>query len=131
MNSKFSTDITERFQNGQVFSLVGQIKKNLKISGERCAMYSLSHNQDLGTYVARFTLNYTKVFDENKVIELVDTKCDLHFQVGILNFYSPHDLSIQTEMGVIQTKNLLSDEELAIVKNAFIPYISTVISIVI
>jgi hypothetical protein len=85
-----------------------------------------AHNQDLGTYVARFTLNYTKVFDENKVIELVDTKCDLHFQVGILNFYSLHDLSIQTEMGVIQTKNLLSDEELAIVKNAFIPYISTV-----
>jgi hypothetical protein len=90
------------------------------------ALCTLSYNQDLGTYVARFTLNYTKVFDENKVIELVDTKCDLHFQVGILNFYSPHDLSIQTEMGVIQTKNLLSDEELAIVKNAFIPYISTV-----
>jgi hypothetical protein len=33
--TKFSTDITERFQNGQVFSLVGQIKNNLKISGER------------------------------------------------------------------------------------------------
>ncbi|MFZ0509982.1 MAG: hypothetical protein WAM14_00120 [Candidatus Nitrosopolaris sp.] len=77
-------------------------------------------------YVARFTLNYTKVFDEKKVIELVDRKCDLHFQVGILNFYSLHDLSIQTEMGVIQTKNFFSDEELAIVKNSLIPYISTV-----
>ena len=38
------------------------------------ALCTLSYNQDLGTYVARFTLNYTKVFDENKVIELVDTK---------------------------------------------------------
>lgn len=123
--TKFSTDIDERFINGQVFSLVGQINDSLKISAEGCVMYSLSHNQDLGTYVARFTLNYTKVFDQNKVVELDVSKSDLHFQVGILNFYSLQELSIQTGLGVIQTKNLLSDEELAIVKNAFIPHIST------
>jgi hypothetical protein len=40
----------------------------------KVALCTLSYIQDLGTYVARFTLNYTKVFDENKVIELVDTK---------------------------------------------------------
>ncbi|MFZ0511413.1 MAG: hypothetical protein WAM14_07400 [Candidatus Nitrosopolaris sp.] len=102
--TKFSTDIDERFQNGQIFSLVEQINNNLKISADACMMYSLSHNQDLGTYVARFTLNYTKVFDESKLVELDVRKFDLHFQVGILNFYSLHELSIQTGMGVIQTK---------------------------
>jgi hypothetical protein len=43
-----------------------------------------------------------------------------------LNFYSRYELSIQTELCVIKTKNLLSEEEIAIVKNSFIPHISTV-----
>jgi hypothetical protein len=66
--TKFSTDINERFQNGQKFSLIGKLNDGLRISTESCVMYSLSHH--LGTYVARFSANYTKVFDEDRLKDL-------------------------------------------------------------
>jgi hypothetical protein len=127
--TKFSTDINERFHNGQKFSLIGELNDGLKISAESCVMYSISEyslSHHLGTYVARFSAYYTKVFDEDRLKDLDSKRGELHFEVGILNLYSRYELSIQTEMCVIKTKNLLSEEEIAIVKNSFMSHISTV-----
>lgn len=87
--TKFSTDINKRFQNGQKFSLIGELNDGLKISAESCVMYSISEyslSHHLGTYVARFSVYYTKVYDEDRLKDLDTKSGDLHFEVGILNF---------------------------------------------
>ena len=66
------------------------------------------------------------VYDEDRLKDLDSKRGDLHFEVGILNFYSRYELSIQTELCVIKTEHLLSEQEIGIVKNSFIPHISTV-----
>jgi hypothetical protein len=99
--TRFSTDVNERFRNGQKFNLTGKLNDGLSFSAESCIMYSISSHSltsDMSAYVARFSVQYAKVLDEHRLEDLETKRDDLHFEVGILNFYSRIELNSQFKL---------------------------------
>jgi hypothetical protein len=133
--TEFSTDIDKRFDSIEKFAIIGELTDQTKLVAENCIMYSLSpyslsqHSSNFSIYIARFIPNSIKIFDEEKIKNLDKDEVDMSFHIGILNYYSINEFSTQTEIGTIQMKNLLSQDDIIIFRKSSIPFISAVLEL--
>lgn len=122
-----SSNLGNRLSQGQTFTVNGELENGLKIQAEDCACYSyipFESNNSSFPLKARFQISRLKIYDESKLKKIENPDAKIYFHFGILNYYAQSSFSLNTEVGVIKSKNFLSDEEIAIFKYSFIPFIS-------
>lgn len=121
--------LNEEVNRNETFTVGGEVQNGLTISAGGCAFYSFTpievNNFPIPLSTARFIVSRLKVYDEAKLKNLEEEEATLCFEFGILNYYSTTKFLLKTEIGEIQSVNVLSDEEIAIFRNSFIPFIST------
>jgi hypothetical protein len=112
----------------ETFIVDGEVENGIKISAEGCVFYSITpketNNFPISLLTARFVVGHLKVYDDRKSNNLEKQEVTLCFEFGVLNYYSTTKFLLDTEIGEIQSINILSDEEIAIFKNSFISFIS-------
>jgi hypothetical protein len=129
--TSYDDRLNETITRNETFTLDGETQDGLTLSAEHCGFYSFTPTEliNIPLLTARFIVSRLKIFDGTKLKNANDEKVTLDFQFGILNYYSPTNFLLRTEIGEIQSSNILSDEEITIFKNSFIPFISTVFRI--
>lgn len=129
------SSLNDELNRNQTFTVSGEVQNQngLMISAEQCAFYSINTmetNISIPLIVGRFTISRLKVYDDLRKINKIDEpESRLRFEFGILNYYSRSKFSLKTEIGEIQNINILSDDEIVILRNSFIPFISTLLQV--
>lgn len=120
-NSKL--DYVINFKN--TFRFDGETANGLKISAERCAAYSTQIRQDDNLpgplIISRFLINRLKVYNTNNLDNLENEGITLCLEIGVLNYYSTTNFLINTEIGKIQSFNLLTNDDINLFRNLHIP----------
>ena len=123
----------EEVNRNETFTIGGGVQSGLTISAKGCAFYSFTPIEVINfpnpLLTARFIISRLKIYDITKLNNLEEEQVTLCFEFGILNYYSPTIFLLKTEIGEIQSYNILSDEEIAIFRNSFISFISTLLRI--
>jgi hypothetical protein len=128
------SSLNDELNRNQTFTVSNeaQNQNRLMISAEQCAFYSINTmetNIPIPLITGNFTISNLKVFDNRKIKKIDEPELRLRFEFGVLNYYSRSKFSLNTEIGEIQNINVLNDNEIAILRNSFIPFISTLLHV--
>jgi hypothetical protein len=123
--TKFDSKLNDIINFNKTFKFDGETTNGLKITAERCAVYTTEIRQDDTLpgpiIISRFLINVLKVYNTNTLDNLVREGVTLGFEIGILNFYSITNFMVNTEIGEIQSANRLTNDEINLFKNLHIP----------
>lgn len=126
--TRIDSKLNDVINFNETFRFVGQTKSGLKISAERCAIYSTnfqgSDNFPFPLITTRFLIRILNVHNADNLETLREEGTTLYVEVGILNYYSRIKLRLNTEIGEVQFSNRLSDDQITIFQNAHIPDIT-------
>jgi hypothetical protein len=125
--------LQDKINQKLTFSLSGEEQDTgFKVVAEECAIYSVDKSEipqfSYPVISSGFLIRKVRVYDEH-VLGRLDPKNKLCFQFGIVNYYSLGTFSIATEVGNIQSVNILSNEEIPIFRKSLLPIITTVFNI--
>jgi hypothetical protein len=123
--TKFNSKLNDIINFNKTFRLDGETTNGLKITAERCAIYTTEIRQDdtlpSPIIISRFLINVLKVYNSDTLNNLVNEGVTLCFEIGLLNFYSTTNSLINTEIGEIQSVNRLTNDDINLFKNLHIP----------
>jgi hypothetical protein len=123
--TKFDSKLNDIINFNKTFKFDGETTNGLKITAERCAVYTTEIRQDDTLpgpiIISRFLINVLKVYNTNTLDNLVREGVTLGFEIGILNFYSITNFMVNTEIGEIQSANRLTNDDINLFKNMHIP----------
>jgi hypothetical protein len=123
--TKFDSKLNDIINFNKTFRFDGETMNGLKITAERCAVYSTSIRRDdtlpSPLIISRFLINVLKVYNTNTLDKVVRDGVILCFEIGILNFYSTTNFMVNTEIGEIQSANRLTNDDINLFKNLHIP----------
>jgi hypothetical protein len=124
-NTKFDSKLNDIINFNKTFRFDGETTNGLKITAERCAVYTTEIRQDdtlpCPMIISRFLINVLKVYNTNTLDKVVREGVTLCFEIGILNFYSTTNFMVNTEIGEIQSSNRLTNDDINLFKNLHIP----------
>ena len=123
---KIVNDFNSLFADTSVFKLIGVTNENLNIEVEHVSFFSYEEiDTELHILLLEFTANRIKISEQDKIHNISNKK--LHFEFYILNLFLPIELSIQTDnLGTINSKNILSSDDLRLCSQSFIPVLTTI-----
>ena len=132
--TSLNQSLETKLNMNQTFVLSGLIHDNdSNIIAEGCSFYSITHKEiDQFPYpiiICGFTIDTVKVYDIQAIKTINDQKTTLTFEFGVLNYYSITRFSLNTEVGIIQNNNLLTEDEIPIFRKSFLPFISSIFSL--
>jgi hypothetical protein len=129
--TKFNSKLNDVINFKKTFRFHGETANGLKISAERCAVYSTDFRQDDTLpdplIISRFLISILKVYNNNNLDNLENEGITLCFEIGVLNYYSTANFLVNTEIGEIQSVNRLTNDDINIFRNLHIPNNTTLL----
>jgi hypothetical protein len=109
----------------KIFRFEGETVKEQKVSAERCAFYSTIfrkvNNLAASAMISRFLINALKLYNKDNLENLEKARLSLCFEIGVLDYYSRTNFSINTEIGEIQNISRLTDDDFSALWKLHIP----------
>ena len=126
--------LNDELNRSQIFTVSGEAQNNngLMISAEQCTFYSINaieNNISIPLIAGNFKITRLKVYDDKKIKKIDEPESTVQFVFGVLNYFSTTEFLLKTEIGEIKNTNILRDDEIAIFRNSFIPFISTLFQV--
>lgn len=123
---KIDSKLGNVIKSAEKFLFDGKTTNGLRISAERCAAYSYTEAviQENGLSIpltARFHIHVLRVYKPNQLENIEKEGTALCIEIGVLNYYSTANFLINTEIGEIESYNLLSNDDVNILRNLHIP----------
>jgi hypothetical protein len=125
--------LEDKINQKLTFNLSGKEQDTgLKVVAEGCVIYSVYETEipqfSYPLISSGFLIHKVRVYDDH-VLRRLDPKNILCFQFGIINYYSASAFSIGTEVGKIESINILSNDEIPIFRKSLLPFITTVFNV--
>jgi hypothetical protein len=126
--------LDDELNHSQIFTVSGEAQNSngLMISAEQCTFYSINtieNNVSIPLITGNFKITRLKVYDDKKIKKIDEPESTVQFEFRVLNYFSTTKFLLKTEIGEIQNINILSDNEIVIFRNSFIPFISTLFQV--
>jgi hypothetical protein len=131
--NEIDLELNDELNRNEPFELNGVAGNDLKISAERCAIYSIvsgsTNELQIPLITVRFIVSSLEAYSDEKLKELGEKKADLCFEFGILNYHSATGFTLNTHLGDIHATRTLSEEQVPIFQKSSIPFISAVFTV--